>query len=1080
MDSMDMENMENMDDKKVHALLHYMLTIVDTDSSGNKGVQKEIYRRMCINTYEKSDIKGNTLNFMQAMAMLLSQGKKDLKAQMKAFKKADRQSHLEAHGKPEPELIASPNPLPQMGVESPLPRAHSSRAYSRRPSLGLGGGSAKVDPVAEQKERTRIRKKHKKELAKRIQSVLEDTEADGHVPEVLRLLECLCTGPLRSEFQNFFREQRGQQHQVDLIAIVFDFVDFTDDFVPRSISYGVDIPLENLHRGLETIEMFVRGPNTANVDHIMSNNVKFLSVINSVLSNTSYVKDGDGEIHVEIAKHKVIQSTLQLLKTLLESGDTKVVKILTSGINWAMVLTRMTDLYQALGLRDPMRSTPKGLLDAFEATWDKQLEVLQEDNAKEEEGLFDMIGDVLGREYSSSVEALDENLLICSKNAYDEEEMILEELRSELIGYYTVVAMLKHTEFQQSVHIRLNTLSLDAPNTLQDKTAGQAWELWAQCKDLHLDTSMDANAMSKYNFKTRSKMANYCIAKVRSVEIQRKGRLETVFFPLTQSGRRFLSDQYRQNQAKDACFDDLKESTENNLQSLMSHFKEETFKIVYEEALFHSGWAICDVLIAYNALIQQAPKYLAYFINIFLILFYTPVFIENEDESYDAPGSDDDMLWGAFVDDSLWGVNYAWQSKRLGYAIVVLGMIHIFASMFRLGQYLIFRAMPTGYGIWHQRREDEIEHAEAAMMHPYGGRAQGKLLLFFQKALTMPFYLALNLMMMPLTAGLKPLLIRLQEDHWFKDDGYLIPLNYGAESNVAMVHFGYLLGSLAGCLWHPAFFSLHMLELFNQPTAQLIVTAILMHWDKMMQSLMIMGLITYFYAWIGMLYFYQQHDDYTLTCSTLWQCCMSYLDQGLKSDGIADLLASQVETGFPLHLWTDGKGFALLLWNFSYFLAVVLILGAIMTGIIIDTFGELRDEMNNKETRIKNSCVVCGISRQRFVQCPGASFANHIGGSHNIWSFLCYFLYLKGKKSDHNCDFTPQEDFVYKNFIQERIKFFPMEQTADLMNELDDKEDVMEDQMGRMEAAILNINQQLAQQITKTEVDALSRTNSTL
>jgi len=1076
MDSM--EHMESMDDKKVQALLHYMLTIVDCDSSGNKAVQKEIYKRMCINTYDKADVKGKSLNFMQAMSVLLSQGKKDLKAQMKAFKKADRQSNVEAHGKLE-SVMASPSPLPQMGEKSPLP-AHTRRAslggsplpaHTRRASLGgLSVGSAKVDPVAEKKERTRIRKKQKKELAKRIQSVLEATEADGHVPEVLRLLECLCTGPLRSEFQNFFREQKGQQHQVDLIAIVFDFVDFTDDYVPRSISYGVDIPLENLHRGLETIEMFVRGPNTANVDHIMSNNVKFLSVMNSVLSNTRYVKDGDGEIHVEIAKHKVIQSTLQLLKTLLESGDTKVVEILTHGINWAMVLTRMTVLYQALGLEDPNRSTPKGLFDAFEVMWDQQLEVLQEDT-EEEDGLLDMIGDALGGEDASSVEALDDILLICSKNVYDEEEMILEELRSELIGYYTVVAMLKHTEFQQSVHVRLNTLSLDAPNTLQDKTAGQAWELWAQCKDLHLDASMDTNAMSKYNFKTRSQMANYCVAKVRSVEIQRKGRLETVFFPLTQSGRRFLGDQYRQNEAKDACFNDLEESTENNLQSLMSHFKEETFNIVYEEALFHSGWKICDFLIAYNALIQQAPKYLAFLSNIFLILFYTPVFIENEDESYDAPGSDDDVLWGTFVDDSLWGVNFAWQSKRLGMLHVFLGMIHVFASMFRLVQYLIFRAMPTGYGIWHQRREDEIERAEAAMMHPSGGREQGKVLLFFkcfQKALTTPFYLTLNFMMMPLTVGLEPLLITLQEDNWFKGDGYLIALNYGAESTVAMVHLGYLLASLAGCLWHPVFFALHMLELFNQPTAQLIVTAILMHWDKMMQSLMIMGLITYFYAWIGMLYFYQEHDDYTMTCSTLWQCCMSYLDQGLKSDGIADLLISQAETGFPLHLWTDGKGLALLLWNFSYFLSVVLILGAIMTGIIIDTFGELRDQLNNKETRIKNSCVVCGIARQRFVQCPGASFANHIGGSHNIWSFLCYFLYLKGKKSDLDCDFTPQEDFVYKNFVEERIKFFPMEQTADLRNELDDKEDVMEDQMGRMEAAILSINQQLAQQISSS------------
>ena len=37
-----------------------------------------------------------------------------------------------------------------------------------------------------------------------------------------------------------------------------------------------------------------------------------------------------------------------------------------------------------------------------------------------------------------------------------------------------------------------------------------------------------------------------------------------------------------------------------------------------------------------------------------------------------------------------------------------------------------------------------------------------------------------------------------------------------------------------------------------------------------------------------------------------------------------------------------------ILWDFSYFVLVVMILLAIVTGVIIDTFGELRDQASQK------------------------------------------------------------------------------------------------------------------------------------
>lgn len=61
----------------------------------------------------------------------------------------------------------------------------------------------------------------------------------------------------------------------------------------RCLQWNVDTPMEWLHRGLETIEMFVRGPNLTNIEHLMGNRVSFLAVINSVMLNAQYTREGD-------------------------------------------------------------------------------------------------------------------------------------------------------------------------------------------------------------------------------------------------------------------------------------------------------------------------------------------------------------------------------------------------------------------------------------------------------------------------------------------------------------------------------------------------------------------------------------------------------------------------------------------------------------------------------------------------------------------------------------------------------------------------------------------------------------------
>jgi len=548
------------DGKKMAALLQYLLALVECGRDGNEEFQQLFHAKMqaagTVSQFENS----SSLPFMQAMNILLQAGKADLKSQMKAFKKAF------VHGAKDDQKTA------RQVAETLNTASAGGAAMLNLPELSVKQGNNQA--LEKGNNQALERKKKKRALAKRIQKVKDTTESDGHIPEVLRVLECLCTGKTRVQFQDFFRQQPGSQHQVDLIAIVFDFVDFTDDYVCEAEAYGIDVPLENLHRGLETIEMFVRGPNTENVNHIMTNSVKFLSVINSVLSNTRYLLEkgeSPGEIHIELAKHRVVSSTLKLVKTLLESGDFQVAAILSNGINWALVLHRMTDLYTNLGLDDKSRHTKEGLQKSFEDIWDAQIDQADEDC--DQEKVEDMKKKLLDIEDADGDDIPDNLLLLCTKNAGEDVPDLLEQLRSELILYYTVMMMLNNTEMQQSINLK-RIEHMGQQSTLAGTKAGQAWELWQNCpgKGPHgpgllygnetIDKKTGTLVAGPYGEmvgpKTREKMATYCSDSVKSCEIERSGRLETIFFPLTESGTKFLNDRFRKEIAEAHLHSDLK------------------------------------------------------------------------------------------------------------------------------------------------------------------------------------------------------------------------------------------------------------------------------------------------------------------------------------------------------------------------------------------------------------------------------------------------------------------------------------------------------------------------------------------
>lgn len=92
-----------------------------------------------------------------------------------------------------------------------------------------------------------------------------------------------------------------------------------------------------------------------------------------------------------------------------------------------------------------------------------------------------------------------------------------------------------------------------------------------------------------------------------------------------------------------------------------------------------------------------------------------------------------------------------------------------------------------------------------------------------------------------------------------------------------------------------------------------------------------------------------------------------------------------------------------MLFDVAFFVIVIILLLNIIFGIIIDTFGRLREEASAKADFLASYCFICGIPKDVFESGVSktnggtSSFAHHIKFEHNMWDYIFYLIYLKNK-----------------------------------------------------------------------------------
>ncbi|GMS80970.1 hypothetical protein PENTCL1PPCAC_3145, partial [Pristionchus entomophagus] len=234
---------------------------------------------------------------------------------------------------------------------------------------------------------------------------------------------------------------------------------------------------------------------------------------------------------------------------------------------------------------------------------------------------------------------------------------------------------------------------------------------------------------------------------------------------------------------------------------------------------------------------------------------------------------------------------------------------------------------------------------------------------------------------------------------------------------------GYLIGSALGVFVSPFFYAVHLIDVvLSFPMLKAILQSVTHNLKQLILTIMMTLVVMYLYTVLGFNFFrkfYVQESDEEgeepdRKCHSMFTCFIYHFYAGVRAGGgIGDELESP---------YGDELQYLRMLYDISFFFFVIVILLAIMQGLIIDAFGELRDQQESATEKLESSCFVCDINKETFDRIP-RGFEIHVTKEHNFASYLFFLQHLVNKDQT---EYTGQETYVREKYDNRDWEFFPV------------------------------------------------------
>ena len=269
-------------------------------------------------------------------------------------------------------------------------------------------------------------------------------------------------------------------------------------------------------------------------------------------------------------------------------------------------------------------------------------------------------------------------------------------------------------------------------------------------------------------------------------------------------------------------------------------------------------------------------------------------------------------------------------------------------------------------------------------------------------------------------------------------------------------HFIFLTGSVVfavlGLLVSPFFIALHLVSIINRSALlQNVIKAVTKNGRSLLLTVLLGTIIIYLFSVVGFVLFREAFENTEASCDhgssggevngkcvdyhcdTLFRCFVFGVTSGIRSGGgIGDLMKAPD--------WHHPYSAARTVFDFLFFVVVIVILLNIIFGVIIDTFAELRSEKQKIEEGIRSRCFICGIESSQFDR-KAVGFEHHIKSDHNMWNYIFFIHHLQKKDPD---EFTGQESYVHSMMNLGDLSFFPLNKAVCLEGKQEEDDQVME------------------------------------
>ncbi|XP_023805329.1 ryanodine receptor 2 isoform X2 [Oryzias latipes] len=216
------------------------------------------------------------------------------------------------------------------------------------------------------------------------------------------------------------------------------------------------------------------------------------------------------------------------------------------------------------------------------------------------------------------------------------------------------------------------------------------------------------------------------------------------------------------------------------------------------------------------------------------------------------------------------------------------------------------------------------------------------------------------------------------------------------------------------------FFAAHLLDIaMGFKTLRTILSSVTHNGKQLVLTVGLLAVVVYLYTVVAFNFFrkfYNKSEDGELPdmkCDDMLTCYMFHMYVGVRAGGgIGDQIEDPAGDEYEIYR---------IIFDITFFFFVIVILLAIIQGLIIDAFGELRDQQEQVKEDMETKCFICGIGNDYFDTVPHG-FETHTLHEHNLANYLFFLMYLINKDETEH---TGQESYVWKMYQERCWEFFP-------------------------------------------------------